>query len=269
MSCFRYFKSKLWIIFLLALPHQALIHGEILTFDQIKLEMSGVKKTETKKVKKEKTPKDNSNNKRLKKELEEANKKLDAYRYVNQLRSNKPFIMKELIVGDGDIIGGQTLLATRATATTSQLVVSNLVGTNLPKDAKIECTVITKYKRVCGPCTRLIIDGKATEIQAVLRNKDGSECAIGEISDDGQLYAAGTLLAEFSRGVLAVSQTALPTLGGNLVEASTKNKIKQGLINVGGEVSDQLSENLKTQEPVVFINKNERVTVYFVKGVEL
>jgi hypothetical protein len=53
------------------------------------------------------------------------------------------------------------------------------------------------------------------------------------------------------------------------VEASTKNKINQGLINVGGEVSDQLSENLKTQEPIVFINKNERVTVYFVKGVEL
>ena len=245
--------------------------GEILTFDSINTQMAGTEKVKAK-------PKTNSPNngkeyrkdiKVLRDELKETRKKLDSYRYVTGLQMSKPFIMKEEIVGPAEIIGATTQLSIRATPQPSTVLLTDLKGSDLPADAKIECEVVGKYKRICGQCSRLILDGKSHQIRAELRNRDGSNCAIGELSDDGETYMVGVAFSELAQGALAISQTSIPTVGGNLIENSASNKLRQGAINLAGEGTEIFKERMRTQEPIVFLERGSQVAVYFIEGVNL
>jgi hypothetical protein len=237
----------------------------ILTFDEINHKLSGQKKETVK----EDTKKPTGKLSKLQKENEQLKDKLDAYRYVSRLQLNVPYILKEFAVNEADIIGATTSLSIRATSTGTPVTLTNIEGSNLPKDSKIICNVIVKYKRVCGPCTRIVIDGVGYDINAEIRNKDGSSCAIGELSDDGKKYLTGLAISEMAQGALAVSQSSLPTFGGNILENNASNRIKQGMINVGDETSDIFREKMRTQEPIVFISRGEKVAVYFKKGLRL
>jgi len=239
----------------------------VLTFDEITTSMSGPKRTSDKGIKKKKSR--SNNNSALKKELKEANELLESYRYMakNQLRD--PIIMMENVVEEADIIGGSNSLTIRATSVPTPTVVTNLKGTDLPSDAKIVCNIYTKYKRVCGRCNRLIINGEGHDIDASLYNRDGSNCAIGELSDDGESYLVGIGITEMVKGAAALSQSSIPTVGGNIIEASAKNKILQGLINTSDEATDLMKDQFETKEPIVLIKRNSNLAIYFNKGVKL
>lgn len=239
-----------------------------LSFDEVSTSMSApVKKIE------DKAPVKKNNkaqiNKDLKKQLDEANKLLESYRYVTHNQIKEPIIYSEQTVNEADIIGGENLLTIRATNYPTKTVISNLKGTNLPSDSKIVCDVYSKYKRACGHCSRLIVDGVGYDIDASLNNRDGSSCVIGELSDDGETYLAGVFISEMAKGAAAISQSSIPTIGGNVIEASAKNKILQGLINTSDESTDYLREQLKTKEPIVLVKQRTNITIYFNKGVSL
>ena len=245
------------------------IHGKggVLTFDEVRTQLSGVKKEK----KKKKTGLIDSvlENGKLRKELRETKKRLDAYRYITKLRRNGPFIMKSLVIEEASMIGAQTQGAIRATGQVSRVILSNLKGVDLPADSKISCEVRAKYKRICGSCTRLIIDGKGQDIDATLHNKDGSNCAVGELYDQDEKYLVGALISAGAKGALAVSQSSIPTVGGNLIENSVSNKYKQAAIGVADEATDMFRERANTEEATVFLERNQRVVVFFNKGVEL
>jgi len=205
----------------------------------------------------------------LVKELSTVNKKLEAYREYARIRRKRPIMMKASLIAEADYIGAETTLAIMATSTIKTTVLSNLKGVDLPDDAKIICKVYAKYKRICGECTRIIINGVGHDIEAELNNKDGSSCVIGEISDDKEKYMTGILISEMAQGALAISQSSTPTIIGNIVQNTARNKINQGLQNTGRVATDLMKDEFKTSEAIITLAPNSPVVLLFKKGFEL
>lgn len=237
-----------------------------LTFKEIS-EMGNEKKVISQSVNTKKSA--TRRGKSYKKELDEANKKLEAYRHYTRIRYKTPLILEEFAIGEGDYVGAISDKAIFATSIPSTVTFSNIQGANLPKSAKVMCEVYTKFKRICGNCTRLIINGKGQDIKAELNNRDGSSCIIGKVIDAEEKYMTGILISEMAKGALAVSQTSLPTLGGNVVENTTRNKLAQGLLNTADKATDIMSEKFKTQEPLVTFPRGQNVIIQFKEGVNL
>jgi hypothetical protein len=207
--------------------------------------------------------------KSLKSELKEMKKKLESYRYMARMQLKTPLILSENIISEATMIGAVTTQAIMASNTPKTTILSNIQGVDLPLDTKILCLVHAKYKRICGTCNRIIISGIGYDINAELQNKDGSSCVIGKLSDDKEKYLTGILISEMAQGALALSQSSIPTISGNLIESTAKNKIAAGLINTGSEATDLLKEEYQTSEPIVTLAPNTQVIVQFIKGFSL
>lgn len=239
-------------IFILMLISFNSFSSEILSFKEI----NDIKAP--KKVRKAK-PK----NLKDKQKIQELERKLEAYRYVNKMQLRDPIVMNEVLVEEASLVAGKTTQAIYATNTQSRVIISNIKGSMIPANSKIICEVYAKYKRICGSCNRAIINGTGYDIDATLNNKDGSNCAVGEISDDKEKYMTGIFLSEMAQGALAISQSSLPTITGNAIENSARNKISQGLINTGNEATDILKEEYKTAEPIVSLPQFSNVIIQF------
>ena len=239
--------------------------SEILTFKEINAIKKGHKVSKTKK----KTISKSKSNTKLQKELDETKKILEGYRYVDSIRSKRPLIMSSTMINEADYIGATSLLAIMATNTPTRTSFTNLMGVDLPKDSKILCDVFTKYKRICGDCTRIIIHGKGHTIKAKLHNKDGSICTTGKVSDDKEKYLTGILLTEMAKGALAVSQSSIPTISGSIIKNTAKNKIAQGLINTGDEATDLMRKEYETTESIVTLDKGQQVVIQFIEEFKL
>ena len=249
-------------------------HAQILTFEQISKELSKTPNPSNHSQKKSETKKEGIVDKvlgsrALRAELKETKKKLESYQYMAKLQMSGPVILKDKVINEADLIGAQNIVTIYATATPSKVILSNFKGADIPSDSKIVCRVFTKYKRVCGSCERLIINGEGHDISAELYNRDGSPCAVGELSDDGEEYLIGVGISELARGALAVSQSTNPTLLGNIVENTTKNQLNVGLQNVGSEATELFKEEYKTREPIVRLKRNSDVAIFFNKGLSL
>lgn len=254
----------------LMMPFTLFASDSTLTFDEIKLIQSAIKKERTvKKRPSKRKRKAFVSNSKKDKELEKLQKELEFRRELDKELLKQPLILSSIIIGEGEFLKATASLGAMATNTQSNLILTDIVGTDLPKGSKISCQIIAKYKRVCGTCDRLIIDGEGFDIQADLLNRDGTQCAIGKIADDKELFLTGIAISEIAQGALAVSQSSIPTVGGNIVEASAKNKIAQGLINTGSAASDLMREEFTTREPIVILPQNSSVLIQFKRRVEL
>lgn len=256
--------------FLLLMPLTLFASDSTLTFDEIKLIQSAIKKEKiVKKRPIKRKRKTFASNSKKDKELEKLQKELQFRRELDKELLKQPLILSSVIIGEGEFLKATASLGAMATNSQSNLILSNIVGADLPKGSKISCQVIAKYKKVCGTCDRLIIDGVGFDIQADLLNRDGTQCAIGKIADDKELFLTGIAISEIAQGALTVSQSSIPTVGGNIIEASAKNKIAQGLINTGSTATDLLREEFTTREPIVILPQNTNVLVQFKRRVEL
>lgn len=237
---------------------------EILTFDEIRNANSSspraVKKHVVKKSKKSKN---------LEKELKETKEKLESYRYMAKMRVKTPLILSEIVIGEGESVGAKTVLGIMATNASTTITLNEIRGVDLPRDAKIRCQVISKYRRICGTCNRLIINGVGKDIKAELKNRDGTNCVIGSVSEDEEKYLTGMAVTELAKGALAISQSSIPTVGGNLIKSSAKTKLAQGGINLADTATDIFKEKYQTKEPIVTAPKGTEVIVQFNERVEL
>lgn len=258
------------IAFLLLVLLMPEVKAEILTFEDISRSLSKNRKTTSVKAKgHEGVISRVLETKRLRRQLEETKKKLNSYRYITKLQLNGPYIMKDSVVREADLIGAVNEFAIYATTTPKRVVLTNLKGSDIPSDAKIVCQVFTKYKRICGLCNRLIINGKGQDIDAELYNRDGSPCAIGKISDDGEDYLIGVGISALAQGALSVAQGSTPTAYGNVIQNTAKNQLSKGMQNVGSEATELFKEEYKTREPIVTLKRNSPVAVLFNKEVTL
>lgn len=256
-----------WLLFLIISTDA--FGAKTLTFDEIKLIQSAITKEKVVTSKKTKKVNKGKSKKAIQKELNETKEKLESYRYMAKMQLKKPFIMSEVFIGEGEYLGAKTSLTIMATNTASVITLDSIVGVDLPEGVKVLCQVIAKYKRVCGVCTRLIIDGRGIDILADLKNKDGSNCALGDMTDGKEKYLTGIMATELAQGALAISQSSIPTSQGNIIRNSADNKIKQGLINTAQTTVDLLKEEYKTHEPIVMIKRGEKVVLQFRKAVRL
>ena len=185
------------------------------------------------------------------------------------MQRKEPIILSSILITEAQMIGASTIQAIVATSSQKMTVLSNLEGVDLPEGTKIICQVYVKYKRICGECKRIVIEGVGHNIEATLNNKDGSSCAIGNLSDGKEKYLTGIMLAEGAQAALSLSQTSIPTIGGNLLENTLKNKIGQVGINTGSAAADLMRQEYKTTEPIVTLQANSRVIIQFRKGFSL
>ena len=248
------------IALILILSITILSAEEILTFEEIK---EASKKNSSSFIG------DFSEKRRLKKKLNETEKMLESYRYIEAQRIETPLIIDSNLIEEASYIGASTSLRILSTSERRAVVLSKLVGSSLPKDSKIVCEVFTKFRRICGECRRVIINGQGYDIDASLYNKDGSSCVIGKISDEKEKYLVGMTISEMASGALTLSQSTLPTPSGNIIQNTAGNQIKQGLINVGGEATEMFKEEYRTSEPIVTLPKDSRVLIYFKKEFKL
>lgn len=255
-------------------PLVLMANESTLTFDEIKLIQSSIKKDrKISKNKVKKRTKRHSNRKSLngkaQKELENLRKEIAFRKELDKQLLKKPIILSSLVIGEGEYLKATASLGAMATNSQSNLILSDIVGADLPKGSKISCQIVAKYKRVCGICDRLIIDGEGHDIKADLLNRDGTQCAIGNIADDKELFLTGIAVSELAQGALAISQTSIPTVGGNLIQNTARNKITQGLINTGNEATELMKDEFRTREPIVILPQNSTVLVQFKRRVEL
>lgn len=248
----RFFLATALVFFTFEISAQ-----EMLTLEQIK------------KAKTTKTKKKQANVQELQKELERVNKTLESYRFVSMMQGRDPIILEDPVVAEGDFIGGQTMLTIRATNQTSVALISNFQGSSLPKGSKIECEVFAKYKRACGFCSKLIVNGVGQDIEADLMNRDGSSCVIGKLSNHKEQYLTGIFAAEMAKGAIALSQTTAQIPGGEILQRSARNKLLEGLGNSSSAASDLMKEEYQTKEPIVTVERGTGVVLYFRKGVVL
>lgn len=238
-----------------------------LTFEEIE------KMTATKKEKKSKVLRkikvQTESKSELKKQLKEAQKLLDAHRYVAKMQLKRPLILKETLIKEAQMIGAKTLQAIMASNTKSSVILSNLKGIDIPNDSKLVCDVYAKYKRICGSCNRIIINGEGHNIEATLNNRDGSNCVIGKLSDDREKYLTGVAFSQMAQGALAISQSSIPSIGGSIIENTARNKISQGIINTADEATELMKEEYQTSESIVTLPPNSEVIVLFKKGFSL
>ena len=236
-----------------------------LSFDEIRRVQSGLKKAPVKKKKKRKNKEAES----LKSKVKKLQNKLDAYRFIAKNQHSRPQFGENVIIEETQSIGATIPKATRATSTVSKIVLTDLKGVELPEGSKISCNVISKYKRVCGVCDRIIVEGKGYDIKATLNNRDGSNCVIGKLSDGKEKYLTGIFVSEMAQGALSISQSSRATIAGNIIENTASNKIREGLINSGDEVTDLMKEQFKTEEAIVSLPPFTDVVVQFDKGFSL
>lgn len=148
----------------------------------------------------------------------------------------------------------------------SPLLVESIDNSSLPAGTRFKCSGITKNKRVLTVCDKMITPTKELSVKVQILNLDGSAGLRGEYNDGKDSYIAGAVISDFAKGVLSASKNKLAVPLGIVDADSEKNKILEGLANSASTTSDILLDEMKSQEPKVFIQAGKPVLIFFMEG---
>jgi len=113
----------------------------------------------------------------------------------------------------------------------------------------------------------LITPTKEVEVKVQVLNLDGSAGLRGEYNDGKDSYIAGAVLSDFAKGIVTASKSKLTLPVGLVDESTERNKILEGLANSANTTTDVLLDEMKSQEPKVFIEAGKYVLLFFMEGV--
>ena len=164
------------------------------------------------------------------------------------------------------VIRGILLNSVVSTNLESPLLVESLDNSSLPSGTKFRCTGVTKNKRVLAVCDRMITPTREVEVKVQILNLDGSAGLRGEYNDGKDSYIVGAVISDFAKGVISASKNKLAVPLGVVDADSDKNKILEGLANSASTTSDVLLDEMKSQEPKVFIEAGKPVLIFFMEG---
>jgi len=164
------------------------------------------------------------------------------------------------------VIRGILLNSVVSTNLESPLLVESLDNSSLPSGTRFRCTGVTKNKRILAVCDRMITPTKEVEVKVQVLNLDGSAGLRGEYNDGKDSYIAGAVISDFAKGVISASKNKLAVPLGVVDADSDKNKILEGLANSASTTSDVLLDEMKSQEPKVFIEAGKLVLIFFMEG---
>lgn len=165
------------------------------------------------------------------------------------------------------VIHGLLLNSVVSTNLESPLLVESLDNSVLPSGTKFRCSGVTKNKRVLAICDRMITPTKEVEVKVQILNLDGSAGLRGEYNDGKDSYIAGAVISDFAKGVISASKSKIVVPLGIVDADSDKNKILEGLVNSATTTTDVLLDEMKSQEPKVFIEAGKVVLIFFMEGI--
>jgi hypothetical protein len=166
------------------------------------------------------------------------------------------------------VFKGLLLNSVVSTNLESPLLVQVFRDQDLPVGTKFSCKGITSNKRVLTYCDRMITPTKEVPVKVQILNTDGSAGLRGIYNDGKDSYIAGTVLSDLGRGIISASTSKISTPIGTMNDISEKNKILEGLANSAKTTSDVLQDDMKSQEPKVFIEAGKPVLIYFMEGLD-
>lgn len=164
------------------------------------------------------------------------------------------------------VIRGLLLNSVVSTNLESPLLVESLDNSVLPSGTKFRCSGVTKNKRILAVCDRMITPTKEIEVKVQILNLDGSAGLRGEYNDGKDSYIAGAVISDFAKGVVSASKNKIAVPLGIVDADSDKNKIIEGLANSASTTTDVLLDEMKSQEPKVFIEAGKLVLIFFMEG---
>lgn len=198
------------------------------------------------------------------KRIHEENEKL------NKLIENQTYAP---IIWDGSTkiettktIKGLLLNSVVSTNLESPLLVQVFRDQGLPIGTKFSCKGITSNKRVLTYCDRMITPTKEMPVKVQILNMDGSSGLRGIYNDNKDSFIAGAVLSDLGRGIISASVSKIAPSVGTINEFNEKNQIIEGLTNSAKTTSDILQDEMKSQEPKVFIEAGKPVLIYFMEG---
>ena len=165
------------------------------------------------------------------------------------------------------VIRGILLNSVVSTNLESPLLIEALPNDSIPEGSKFRCTGITKNKRVLTLCDRMITKSKEVDVKVQVLNLDGSAGLRGEYNDGKDSYIAGAVVSEFAKGIITASKSKLTLPIGIVDEATERNKILEGMASSASTTTDVLLDEMKSQEPKVFIEAGKPVLLFFMEGV--
>ena len=250
---------RILIAFILYLSFSTSLHALINTKDNNQEEKS---KAQNERKQKSQHGNDSSVLKKLSKQNEELLKMLR-----ERSSEEKPFIWDgSNKIETTKVIRGILLNSVVSTNLESPLLVESLDNSSLPSGTKFRCTGVTKNKRVLAVCDRMITPTREVEVKVQILNLDGSAGLRGEYNDGKDSYIAGAVISDFAKGVISASKNKLAVPLGVVDADSDKNKILEGLANSASTTSDVLLDEMKSQEPKVFIEAGKPVLIFFMEG---
>lgn len=185
----------------------------------------------------------------------------------NKMTDDRPFIWDgSKKIETTKVIRGILLNSVVSTNLESPLLVEALDNNALPEGTKFRCTGVTKNKRVLTVCDRMITPTKEVEVKVQILNIDGSAGLRGEYNDGKDAYIAGAVISDFAKGVISASKNKMFVPFGVVDSESDKNKILEGLANSASTTTDVLLDQMKSQEPKVFIEAGKPVLIFFMEG---
>jgi len=164
------------------------------------------------------------------------------------------------------VIRGVLLNSVVSTNLESPLLVQALANDSFPEGTKFRCSGVTKNKRVLTVCDRMITPTKEVEVKVQILNLDGSAGLRGEYNDGKDSYIAGAVISDFAKGIISASKSKIVLPLGQIDADTEKNKILEGLANSASTTSDALLDEMKSQEPKVFIEAGKPVLIFFMEG---
>jgi len=165
-------------------------------------------------------------------------------------------------------IKGLLLNSVVSTNLESPLLVQVFRDQGLPIGTKFSCRGITSNKRVLTYCDRMITPSKEVPVKVQILNTDGSSGLRGEYSDNKESYIAGAVLSDLGHGIISASVSKLAPGINGASEINEKAQIIEGLANSSRTTTELLQNEMKSQEPKVFIEAGKPVLIYFMEGLD-
>lgn len=210
----------------------------------------------------------NTNELKLLQKLKEQSEKISALLENNSKQVEAPLIWDGTKrIESTKVIRGILLNSVVSTNLESPLLILALPNDSIPEGAKFRCSGVTKNKRVLTLCDRMITPIREVEVKVQVLNLDGSAGLRGEYNDGKDSYIAGAVISDFAKGIITASKSKLALPIGIVDEATERNKILEGLGNSASTTTDVLLDEMKSQEPKVFIEAGKPVLLFFMEGV--
>lgn len=169
----------------------------------------------------------------------------------------------------GRVFKGRLLNSVVSTNLDSPISVEAYPDQGLPYQTRFTCFGLTKFKRVKTICSKLETTEKEINVSAEILNLDGSAGLLGVFEDGKDEVMAGVIASNMAQGMIAGAQSKVNTSFGEVTGGGLKNELLTGAFNSAKGVSEILTEDMKTKEPIVMIDAGKEVLIYFLEAADV